>query len=56
MNSVLFNVAAFAGVYSAPVLVSICLSTYLIYVICALLDTPVVYLARKIKESGRIKD
>ncbi len=56
VNAVLFNVAAFAGVYSVPVLISICLSTYLIYVICALLDTPIVYLARKMKDSGKIKD
>ena len=56
VNSVLFNVAAFAGVYSTPVLISICLSTYLIYVVCALLDTPIVYLARKMKESGKVPD
>ena len=50
INSVLYNVLAFAGVYSTGTLVSICLSTYAIYVVCALLDTPVVYLSRRIKE------
>lgn len=49
INSVFYNILAFAGVYSAGTLISICLSTYLIYVVCALLDTPVVYLSRKIK-------
>ena len=50
VNSVLYNVLAFAGMYSARVLVSICVSTYVIYVFCAILDTPIVYLARKIKD------
>jgi len=49
INSVLYNVLAFAGVYSGSTLVSICVSTYAIYVVCALLDTPVVYLSRKLK-------
>ncbi len=53
VNSVLYNLLAFGGVYSGEVLFSICLSTYAIYVVCALLDTPVVYLSRKIKEKNK---
>jgi len=49
INSVLYNVLAFAGMYSNKVIVTICLSTYAIYVVCALLDTPIVYLSRRIK-------
>lgn len=52
INSILYNVLAFAGVYSANTLISICCSTYLIYFVCALLDTPVVYLSRRIKENS----
>ena len=49
INSVLYNVLAFGGMYPTKVLITICLSTYVIYVVCALLDTPVVYISRVIK-------
>ena len=38
--------AAFAGLYSTKMLISICLSTYVIYIVTSLIDTPFVYLAR----------
>ncbi len=50
INSVLFNVGAFAGIYPVGTLFTIILSTYLIYFIAALLDTPVIYLARRMHE------
>ena len=49
INAVLFNVVAFWGVYDTSTLIMIIISTYAIYVVTSLLDTPVVYLARKIK-------
>jgi uncharacterized integral membrane protein (TIGR00697 family) len=49
LNAVLFNLGAFWGIYDAPTLTSICISTYVIYVFTSLLDTPFVYFARKIK-------
>ncbi len=49
VNAVLFNVFAFYGVYDNKTLVSIITATYLIYIVTSLLDTPIVYLARKIK-------
>lgn len=49
LNSALFTLAAFAGVYDFPTLVSITASSYVIFIFTSLLDTPVVYLARKIK-------
>lgn len=49
LNTVFFSIGAFAGVYSPSVLVNIILSSYVIYFITALLDTPAVYIARKIK-------
>ena len=53
-NAVLFNLSAFGGVYDSKTLVSIIISTYAIYIVTSLADTPVVYLARKMKQTGRI--
>lgn len=49
INAVLFTLGAFAGVYSIPVLISVTASSYVIFAVVALCDTPIVYLARKIK-------
>ena len=46
VNAVLFNVFCFGGVYSLQTLISICLSSYLVFFVMAILDTPVVYIAR----------
>lgn len=48
INIVLFNFGAFFGVFDFPTLVSITGSCYVIYIVTSLLDTPFVYLARKI--------
>ena len=50
LNTVLFNFGAFYGVYELPVLISICAAGYGIYIVTTLCDTPVVYLARRMKE------
>ncbi len=50
VNVILFNLGAFAGVYSAGVLIKIMISAYIISILAALLDTPIVYLARRIHE------
>ena len=49
LNAVLFNVVAFWGVYDKYTLLTIIVSTYAIYIVTSLLDTPIVYIARKIK-------
>lgn len=54
LNTVLFNVGAFAGTYDAATLVAICAVGYVIYVVTSLLDTPFIYAARKMKERGMI--
>ncbi|MBR2453476.1 MAG: queuosine precursor transporter [Clostridia bacterium] len=51
INSFLFNFIAFYGTYPIKTVISISLSCFVIYVVTALLDTPVVYLARKIKKN-----
>lgn len=46
INAILFNVIAFVGMYEFNLLVSVCVSTYVIYIATSLLDTPFVYAAR----------
>jgi uncharacterized integral membrane protein (TIGR00697 family) len=48
INAALFNIGAFWGVYDARTLASICVSTYVIYIFTSMLDTPFLYLARRI--------
>lgn len=48
VNSVLFTLASFAGVYNGETLVSIIVSGLLLFFFTSLLDTPVLYLARRI--------
>ena len=48
INAVLYNLAAFAGTYDAKTLVNIMIATYVIYIFTSLLDTPAVYIARRI--------
>ncbi|MDE5755842.1 MAG: queuosine precursor transporter [Clostridia bacterium] len=50
LNTLLFTVIAFAGTYDFKTLLSIFGSSYLIYVVTTLLDTPVLYLARRVAE------
>jgi uncharacterized integral membrane protein (TIGR00697 family) len=50
VNTLLFNLIAFYGVYDTKTLISIVVSSYLIYVVTSLVDTPFVYLARKLKK------
>lgn len=54
LNAVLYNIAAFWGVYNVKTLLSIILSSFVIAIITSLLDTPFVYLSRKcrIKEEN----
>lgn len=54
LNTVLFNVLAFAGKYDVKTLVSIIISSYVIFIFTSLLDTPAVYIARKLKEKGHV--
>jgi len=47
INAVLFNLGAFWGIYSGRTLVTVILSTFLIYAVASLLSTSVVmYLVR----------
>ncbi len=50
LNTLLFTLFAFWGTYDGPTLLSIFLSSYVIYIFTSLLDTPIVYLARRMHE------
>lgn len=56
VNTIVFTLTAFAGTYNVKLLLSIMLSSYIIYFITSLFDTPFVYLARKLKTSGKIPE
>lgn len=49
LNTALFTFLAFWGMYNFITLVNIMLSSYIIFVVTSLCDTPVIYLSRKIK-------
>lgn len=56
LNTVLFTLLAFAGWYDTQTLLSVMVTSYLIFIFTSLIDTPVVYLARAMKQKGVIKD
>ncbi|MGX8699488.1 MAG: queuosine precursor transporter, partial [bacterium] len=49
VDTVIFTTLAFWGTYPTPVFFSILITTYLFKAVVALLDTPFIYLSRKIK-------
>lgn len=50
LNAILYTIFAFYGMYDTSTLVSIVLSSYVIFIFTSLLDTPIVYWARLIHE------
>lgn len=48
LNTVLYSFGAFAGMYPMETLIKICCSSYVVFIVTSLADTPFVYLARKI--------
>lgn len=54
LNTFLFTFGAFYGIYEIPTLLNICLSSYVIFIVTSLADTPAVYAARWMKEKGKI--
>ncbi|MDD6920237.1 MAG: queuosine precursor transporter [Eubacteriales bacterium] len=53
INIVMFNIAAFAGVYDVSTVINIVVAGYIIYIVTSLLDTPFVYLSRRIKPADK---
>ena len=54
INIVIFNFGAFLGIYSLSQLFSITIACYVIYIVTSLLDTPFIYLAKKIAKEKTI--
>ena len=48
LNTVLYTFGAFLGTYELETLFSICISSYIIFMVTSLADTPFVYLAKKL--------
>lgn len=46
LNTILFTLFAFAGTFDTKTLISIMLSSYVIFIFTSLLDTPAIYIAR----------
>ena len=55
VNTVIFTLIAFGGWYETKTMLTVMLSSYIVYVFTSILDTPCVYIARKMKEKGMIK-
>lgn len=53
LNTLLFTLFAFWGTYDTKTLASIFLSSYVIYIFTSLIDTPAVYIARKISDKRK---
>lgn len=54
VNTVIFNLIAFAGVFDGATLLSIIISGYVVYIFTSLADTPAVYLSRMMKSKGLV--
>ena len=50
INVVVFNLLAFAGVFSADIIIQILIFGYAIFIVTSILDTPFLYFARRIAE------
>ncbi len=56
INTVMFTLIAFAGVYDNSTLISIMISSYVVYIFTSLADTPAVYFARVMKQKNKIPE
>ncbi len=55
INTILFTSFAFLGIFDLKTVLIVMASTYIIYLATSLLDTPIVYLVRKIKPNENFK-
>ena len=49
IDTLLFTCIAFVGVFSKEIVIQLCITTYLLKILIAALDTPFLYLAKKIE-------
>lgn len=55
VDTTIFTLIAFAGIFSTKILFELIITTYLIKILIALFDTPFIYLAKRIKISQNIE-
>lgn len=53
LNSILYTFGAFFGLYEFQTLISIVISSYIIFIVTSLVDTPFIYLARMISTENK---
>lgn len=51
VDSILFTLIAFAGIYSWKVVINLVIVTYAVKVVVAILDTPFIYIAKRIEKN-----
>lgn len=56
VNTIIFNTVAFWGTYNFKTFISIMISSYVICIFTSLLDTPIVYIARWMKNKGYVNN
>jgi len=56
LDTVVFTAGAFIGVFPIVVVLEIALTTYVLKVVVAMADTPLVYIARRWKDRGRVRE
>lgn len=58
LNTVLYTFGAFLGLYDLSTLIQICISSYVIFIVTSLADTPFIYLARHFynKSTGKTQE
>lgn len=49
LNTVLYNLGAFLGLYDTSTLISIIIAGYVVFIVTSLADTPFIYIARKMR-------
>ncbi|MBE5955104.1 MAG: VUT family protein [Lachnospiraceae bacterium] len=52
-NAVFYTFGAFGGLYNLKTLIHICISSYVIFIVTSLADTPFIYLARTLYQSRK---
>lgn len=56
LNNLLFSFGAFWGIHSTSTIIKIVISSYVIFIVTSLADTPFVYCARLIYDKNKEKD
>lgn len=56
IDTILFTFIAFFGVFSLPIVLKLCFTTYILKLIIAICDTPFLYIAKRINNDEQIKE